>query len=88
MARAKKVSNSKVLSAREIQLILGPQVTKKAVAHELMRFTTMETKQLLTRLKRIKNPVKAEAMRKCAKALGERKLVIAAKRRRDELYVV
>ena len=77
----------KSLSAREVQAILGPKVTEKALTHELFRFTTMEKKALLTRIRKIKSPVKAEAMRQMAKIVGERGIAKAARIRRDELYV-
>lgn len=60
-------------------------VPERLLMNELHRFNTMSHDQLLKRLARIKNPRKAEAMRIMATWCEERKLVRAAKRRRDEL---
>jgi len=45
----------KKMTARQIQAMVGPKVTSKMIFNELHRFSTMDKKQLLSRLKRIKN---------------------------------
>lgn len=76
----------KHVSTREIQGTLAKKVTAKMLDHELHRFTTMSQKALMTRIRRITKPVKAEAMRQMAVTVGESKLAIAARNRRDEVF--
>ncbi|RLC29322.1 hypothetical protein DRH13_05900 [Candidatus Woesebacteria bacterium] len=68
-----------------LQKELGKKVTAKMLDNEHHRFCTMEMDQLVARLKKIKNPLKAEACRQMAKICEEKKLVRAARRRRNEL---
>lgn len=81
-----KQKSSKKLSAREIQMILGPKVTQTALDHELFRFNNMDRDALVKRLTKIKKPVKAEAMRMMAKIIGDRTMAKKARIRRDELF--
>jgi len=83
MKKMKKITRADSL---QVQKELGEKLTEKAMEHELYRFTTMETDQLLARLTKIKNPLKAEACRKMAKWCGIPKVVRAARKRRNELY--
>jgi len=69
----------------QVQIDIAKNVTPKMMDHELFRFTTMSTKQLLTRINKIKNPMKAEACRKMAKWCENPIVVKAARKRRNEL---
>jgi len=83
MKKMKKITR---LESLQVQKELEKKLTEKAMDHELYRFTTMNTDQLLTRLTKIKNPLKAEACRKMAKWCGIPKVAKAAMKRRNELY--
>lgn len=74
------------MTSIQIQKQLEKKVTEKMLDHELYRFCNMELKALRTRINRIKSPVKLEAFRMMAKMVGENRLSILARRRRNELY--
>ena len=87
MAKAKAKKINKKMTSKEIQLMVAKKVTDKILFAELHRFSTMERPALKARLKRIKNPVKAEACRIMAKIAGFRMLAVNARDRRDELAI-
>ena len=78
---------SKKLSSHKIRAELTKKVTQTMLDYELFRVNNMEPKALITRLKKIKNPVKAEAMRIMTKWVGLKSLSRKARRRRDELFL-
>ena len=71
--------------SQQAQRDMRSKVTQKMLDHELYRFTTMTDDQLKTRVKKLKNPVKAEAMRIMAKWCENYPLLRLARTRRNEL---
>jgi hypothetical protein len=66
---------------------IGKKVTEKMLDHELDRFVSMSEDKLLTRLKKISTPIKAEAFRQMAFICKQRNLYYAAKNRLAEIGV-
>jgi hypothetical protein len=74
------------MTSSQIQKELSKKVTERMLLHEMKRFGYMTEKQLITRIYKITNPVKLEALRQWARTVGENKLAKLAQEKRDFMY--
>lgn len=85
----KKSEIKKMTNLQKSNLVhkaLAPKVTESMLNHELFRFVNASEKELLVRINKIKNPVKAEACRQFAKEVNWPKIFKSARIRRNELF--
>ena len=80
----KKKTDKRSCSIRS-QKELSNMVTEKMLDHETFRFCSMTEDQLKTRIRKIKDPVKVEAVRTMASYLKVKPIVRVARKRRNEL---
>ena len=78
---------TKINVEAQSQKALKAKITEKMMDHEIFRLCEMDDEQMKARIRKIKNPVKLEALRIAAVWCGVRKFARLARKRRNAWMV-